>query len=158
MGLGKFHPVNVKRSLRAMQARWEKDAETLTTLGFRFGDNPDGNEGPLGETLRNLETAIAEITGGIAMVDSELNRHLTAGRAATATETADALFGSDEPRLSYVKEIGQPNPPVVVNTKPLPGYIPCGGCGADRPSQRCLGCLHDFGMASSDWVHKVYKR
>lgn len=23
--------------------------------------------------------------------------------------------------------------------------IMCGGCGADRPSMRCIGCEHDFG-------------
>lgn len=24
-------------------------------------------------------------------------------------------------------------------------YEPCGGCGAETPSERCFGCLHDFG-------------
>ena len=31
------------------------------------------------------------------------------------------------------------------SAEPLPPFIPCGGCGADHPSQRCLGCLHQFG-------------
>lgn len=24
-------------------------------------------------------------------------------------------------------------------------YRPCGGCGADHPGKRCIGCFHDFG-------------
>jgi hypothetical protein len=24
-------------------------------------------------------------------------------------------------------------------------YKTCGGCGADNPSKRCIGCFHDFG-------------
>ncbi len=27
-------------------------------------------------------------------------------------------------------------------------YMPCGGCGAPSPDQRCLGCLHNFGAGS----------
>ncbi len=30
----------------------------------------------------------------------------------------------------------------------LKRYTPCGGCGADKPSDRCIGCLHDFGGGS----------
>lgn len=26
----------------------------------------------------------------------------------------------------------------------MDGIVPCGGCGATRESERCLGCLHDF--------------
>lgn len=29
---------------------------------------------------------------------------------------------------------------------------PCGGCGAKSDSERCIGCLHDFGDAASAWV------
>lgn len=32
--------------------------------------------------------------------------------------------------------------------------IPCGGCGATRNDQRCMGCLHDFGDEASAWVRK----
>lgn len=32
--------------------------------------------------------------------------------------------------------------------------IMCGGCGAMRNSQRCIGCLHDFGTPESAWVRK----
>lgn len=28
-------------------------------------------------------------------------------------------------------------------------YTPCGGCGADDPSKRCIGCFHDFGGDSA---------
>lgn len=28
-------------------------------------------------------------------------------------------------------------------------YDPCGGCGADHPSQRCIGCLHPFSVIAS---------
>jgi len=24
-------------------------------------------------------------------------------------------------------------------------FIPCGGCGAEHPNERCIGCFHDFG-------------
>lgn len=24
-------------------------------------------------------------------------------------------------------------------------FIPCGGCGAESPNDRCIGCMHDFG-------------
>ena len=27
----------------------------------------------------------------------------------------------------------------------LPTYNICGGCGADNPSKRCIGCRHVFG-------------
>jgi hypothetical protein len=33
---------------------------------------------------------------------------------------------------------------------------PCGGCGAETSSQRCIWCLHDFGTPDSAWVHKYY--
>jgi hypothetical protein len=26
-----------------------------------------------------------------------------------------------------------------------PKYIPCGGCGADNPIDRCINCRHHFG-------------
>jgi hypothetical protein len=32
--------------------------------------------------------------------------------------------------------------------------IPCGGCGAKRNADRCIGCLHDFGDDESAWVRK----
>lgn len=32
--------------------------------------------------------------------------------------------------------------------------IPCGGCGATKNEDRCLGCFHDFGTPDSQWVHK----
>lgn len=31
--------------------------------------------------------------------------------------------------------------------------VPCGGCGALRPADRCVGCLHDFKPSPS----KAYK-
>ena len=34
--------------------------------------------------------------------------------------------------------------------------IPCGGCGAKMASERCIGCLHDFGTPDSAWVQKVF--
>lgn len=37
------------------------------------------------------------------------------------------------------------------------GYVACGGCGAENPGERCIGCLHDFGDPGSAWVHKVYE-
>lgn len=37
---------------------------------------------------------------------------------------------------------------------PEPQTVPCGGCGATSSSERCVGCLHDFGDAASAWVHK----
>lgn len=38
-------------------------------------------------------------------------------------------------------------------TKP----VPCGGCGATRNEDRCIGCLHDFKDGNSDWVSKYKK-
>lgn len=35
--------------------------------------------------------------------------------------------------------------------------VPCGGCGAIKNSERCIGCLHDFKDGESDWVHSVGK-
>ena len=32
----------------------------------------------------------------------------------------------------------------------------CGGCGNDDPSKRCLGCWHDFGDPSSEWVRRPH--
>ena len=32
---------------------------------------------------------------------------------------------------------------------------PCGGCGATENSQRCFGCLHDFGTPESAWVRNI---
>jgi endonuclease YncB( thermonuclease family) len=32
--------------------------------------------------------------------------------------------------------------------------IPCGGCGATKSAERCIGCLHDFGDEASAWVRK----
>lgn len=26
--------------------------------------------------------------------------------------------------------------------------IPCGGCGAESPNDRCIGCMHNFGDAA----------
>ncbi|SFF22218.1 hypothetical protein [Methylobacterium sp. yr596] len=31
---------------------------------------------------------------------------------------------------------------------------PCGGCGATKDSERCMGCMHDFGDEASAWVRK----
>jgi len=37
-------------------------------------------------------------------------------------------------------------PVVVGRSEQLPPkYIPCGGCGADNPNERCINCFHDFG-------------
>ncbi|MFM0095608.1 hypothetical protein PQQ87_08345 [Paraburkholderia nemoris] len=33
-------------------------------------------------------------------------------------------------------------------------YMSCGGCGATDPSERCLGCMHDFGGPESEWVRQ----
>ena len=30
-------------------------------------------------------------------------------------------------------------------------YTPCGGCGAQKPSDRCLGCFHHFGGDSTEF-------
>lgn len=30
-----------------------------------------------------------------------------------------------------------------------PKYIPCGGCGATWPGQRCIGCMHPFEAATA---------
>jgi hypothetical protein len=35
-------------------------------------------------------------------------------------------------------------------SKSEPEYISCGGCGARRPQDRCIGCLHYFGGGSWD--------
>lgn len=32
--------------------------------------------------------------------------------------------------------------------------VPCGGCGQTDHTKRCIGCLHDFGVPGSAWVHK----
>lgn len=29
-------------------------------------------------------------------------------------------------------------------------YVPCGGCGAETPKDRCLGCFHSFGQLAVD--------
>ena len=35
---------------------------------------------------------------------------------------------------------------VVVRSEQLPPeYKPCGGCGAEKPNERCINCFHDFG-------------
>lgn len=31
-------------------------------------------------------------------------------------------------------------------------YRPCGGCGAAKPEERCIGCLHSF--FDGDWPEK----
>lgn len=31
---------------------------------------------------------------------------------------------------------------------------PCGGCGAETPKERCMGCMHDFGYDTSVWVRE----
>lgn len=28
-------------------------------------------------------------------------------------------------------------------------FISCGGCGAETPAKRCIGCQHDFGVRSA---------
>lgn len=33
-------------------------------------------------------------------------------------------------------------------------YEPCGGCGADHPSKRCINCFHDFGGERSTHQNK----
>jgi predicted Fe-S protein YdhL (DUF1289 family) len=33
--------------------------------------------------------------------------------------------------------------------------IPCGGCGATKDRERCIGCLHDFGDEASAWVRQA---
>lgn len=30
----------------------------------------------------------------------------------------------------------------------------CGGCGATKDAERCIGCFHDFGDPASAWVHR----
>jgi len=36
--------------------------------------------------------------------------------------------------------------------------IPCGGCGAESPKDRCIGCMHDFGeQASATDAQRVAK-
>lgn len=30
-------------------------------------------------------------------------------------------------------------------------YVPCGGCGAETPADRCMGCLHDF----TNYAHDI---
>lgn len=37
---------------------------------------------------------------------------------------------------------------------PRPQTTPCGGCGAQKDSERCMGCFHDFGDAESAWVRR----
>lgn len=29
-------------------------------------------------------------------------------------------------------------------------YLPCGGCGARKPIERCIGCFHPFGQGKVD--------
>ena len=38
-----------------------------------------------------------------------------------------------------------------------PKITPCGGCGAERDRDRCMGCLHDFGDEASAWVRKYHR-
>lgn len=48
---------------------------------------------------------------------------------------------------------GSRDEPTVGATAAL-ASVPCGGCGATEDSQRCIGCLHDFGTPDSAWVRK----
>lgn len=32
--------------------------------------------------------------------------------------------------------------------------IGCGGCGNANPTNRCFGCMHDFGDDTSAWVRE----
>jgi hypothetical protein len=69
----------------------------------------------------------------------------------------DAL-ASDEDRSVLNRQIGELQGTITqlqsrladrdVKTKP------CGGCGAKNDSERCIGCLHDFGDTASAWVRK----
>jgi len=36
-------------------------------------------------------------------------------------------------------------------------HSPCFGCGATKDSQRCIGCMHDFGTPESEWVRDAQK-
>lgn len=29
-------------------------------------------------------------------------------------------------------------------------YVPCGGCGASKPADRCVGCFHSFAQLAAD--------
>lgn len=29
-------------------------------------------------------------------------------------------------------------------------YLPCGGCGATKPADRCVGCFHSFAQLAAD--------
>ena len=33
--------------------------------------------------------------------------------------------------------------------------VSCGGCGQTDPIKRCVGCVYDFGDASSAWVRSA---
>lgn len=35
---------------------------------------------------------------------------------------------------------------------PVPTATPCGGCGATKERQRCIGCRHDFGTQQTTGV------
>lgn len=40
--------------------------------------------------------------------------------------------------------------PTPAPKEPVETYTICGGCGATKPEDRCLGCLHNFGGGSWD--------
>lgn len=33
-------------------------------------------------------------------------------------------------------------------------YIPCGGCGARHPKERCIGCMHSFTKEEEEKLQK----
>jgi hypothetical protein len=49
----------------------------------------------------------------------------------------------DSPAIVWC-EVLDDDLPMIEETQPEPTYTACGGCGATKPSQRCIGCLHPF--------------
>lgn len=64
-----------------------------------------------------------------------------AGCAAAALQTWAIKFDRGMGGFSIESEREKPQEPKTQE----PIYRPCGGCGAEKPSERCLGCFHDFG-------------
>ena len=103
--------------------------------------------GVLTETIRQL-----------TKIRDDFRRSSVIGREVTLSPQpqgyySDVLSDALDLLAGPARPDGVPEDAVAVK----PG-IRCGGCGAGYDSQRCLGCLHDFGTPESAWVRRRRER
>lgn len=110
---------------------------------------PDNLHIALAHEVARLREKLAYWQRGTDLINECLKKAHRAdhGDAPFPLDEKEAKFWHNAQMEAYRHALEMMGVPENAPVKKEVRYSPCGGCGAEKPIDRCIGCLHDFGGA-----------